>query len=104
MAFSETFQTSTVFLKICIVLVPVGCLLHLIGLSSDYWTYGEVDLRKSIDTAIKQFGSGIRLDVFSGLANKIATKFEIHNGLWKTCTNDVCRDFKEPPGKNTKVG
>ncbi|XP_061178210.1 uncharacterized protein LOC133186860 [Saccostrea echinata] len=37
MSVAETFSSSTIFLKICMVLVPLQTLLYIIGFSSNYW-------------------------------------------------------------------
>lgn len=42
MALGETFSNSSIFLKICIVLMPLQTLLYVTGFSTEYWVHKTV--------------------------------------------------------------
>lgn len=42
MALGETFSNSSIFLKICIVLMPLQTLLYVTGFSTEYWIHKTV--------------------------------------------------------------
>ncbi|XP_078333079.1 uncharacterized protein LOC111114360 isoform X2 [Crassostrea virginica] len=74
MALLETFSTSSIFLKICMVLMPLQTLIYMIGFSTDYW--------------VKKNVSSINL----GSIGNVDISFKVYEGLWKvqSCVINQC--------------
>ncbi|XP_052722535.1 uncharacterized protein LOC128193231 [Crassostrea angulata] len=72
MAIGETFSSSTVFLKICLVLTPLQTLLYLIGFSSYHWVTRIISINPYEATGI------------------ILGTLRTTQGLWGGCIQDEC--------------
>lgn len=87
MAIGETFSSSTVFLKICLVLTPLQTLLYLIGFSSYHWVTRIISINPYETTGI------------------ILGTLRTTQGLWGGCIQDECStaDIEDASGKNFPV-
>uniref|UniRef100_A0A8W8NK09 Uncharacterized protein n=1 Tax=Magallana gigas TaxID=29159 RepID=A0A8W8NK09_MAGGI len=72
MAIGETFSSSTVFLKICLVLTPLQTILYLIGFSSYHWVTRIISINPYETTGI------------------ILGTLRTTQGLWGGCIQDEC--------------
>uniref|UniRef100_K1QZ07 Uncharacterized protein n=1 Tax=Magallana gigas TaxID=29159 RepID=K1QZ07_MAGGI len=73
MAIGETFSSSTVFLKICLVLTPLQTILYLIGFSSYHWVTRIISINPYETTGI------------------ILGTLRTTQGLWGGCIQDECK-------------
>ena len=71
MALKETFYTSSIILKICMVLMPLQTLIYMIGFSTEYWVKKNVNL---------------------GSIGNVDISIKVYEGLWKfqSCVMNLC--------------
>lgn len=88
MEWMETFSTSSIALKVCVVLAPLQTIVYIIGFSTNYWVAAKLT---SLNTGSLGGGSSI-----TGVFDKLF-EIKIYEGLWenKLCLMDRCQSTED---------